>query len=191
MPGLVTEMSAFSYELSGVKSEESGIFRVSTPLTRHLSLCPRLLTRRRYSGLEHPPGLEQLQRAVELRVFAEFALFQRVVLLGGFPFTIRPLPGAVFFDRWSGLRLPFLAKVAAEVFLTDLALLARGDLGWSEVLKRNVRRDAGHLDRAAIGGEVQSRGQAQRRTVLQRQNGLYRPLAKGLRAQDDGPAVVL
>src|SRR5262245_49709059 len=89
-----------------------------------------LFAHRGYTGLEHPPRFEQLQCAVELRIFPQFAFFD-LRFLGrpffpasrGFGRSPPVLRGRADFSggrRWTVL---LIVKVAGEVFFTDLALL--------------------------------------------------------------------
>ncbi len=57
-------------------------------------------------------------------------------------------------------------------------------------LQLNIRHDAGGLDRLAAGRVIARGGQLHRITVVQRQHGLHRALAKGAAANHSGALVV-
>ena len=61
----------------------------------------------------------------------------------------------------------------------------------SAFLDDDVGDDALGLDRAAARRVVACRGQLDRGAVVHRQDGLHRALAEALRAQHDGPLVIL
>src|SRR2546426_7998385 len=143
----------------------------------------------RDEGLEDLPALEQLERVVELRVGAELALLDvgRHALGWG-------LPGGAGLAVLAFLLLALpAAQVARQVRLAQqravAAFVALGKDG--RLLHHDVGHDAGRLDRAAARREVARGRQAQRRAVVERQDGLHRALAEGLRAEDEGALVVL
>src|SRR3990167_1922370 len=129
---------------------------------------------------------EQIHRLRELHVVLR-SRFDRRLPLGLAVLIVASLFRGGCFRRFGsrGFALLGVGKVTGQV---GLAQIEGGVCG---IFHHDVRNDALGLDGAPLGCEIACRGELDGSAVVHWQDGLYRTLAEGLRAHDDGAFMIL